>query len=114
MADRAGDASGGELLELDVEHQPGAARAVVRIEGDVDTASVGELNAVLERVIGAGATELHLDLDRVPFMDSTGLGALLAARTKLQGRGAVVIERASPAVRRTVEVAGLDAFFSPG
>lgn len=111
MDDRAGDRTGADLLDLDVEYEPGASRALVRVEGEVDTASVGELNAVLERVIGAGATDVRLDLDQVPFMDSTGLTALLSARTKLAGRGAVVIDRASPAVRRTVEIAGLDALF---
>jgi anti-anti-sigma factor len=44
-------------------------------------------------------------------MDSTGLTALITARTQLEGRGVVMIESASTAVRRTFEIAGLDVFF---
>jgi len=101
----------GEALAVDVEHEPGAAQALVRVAGEVDTASVGDLSAVLERVVAAGATELRLDLSAVPFMDSTGITALITARTQLEGRGRVVVDQASSAVRRTFEVAGLDVFF---
>jgi len=102
-----------DALTVAVDHEPGGAVATVRVEGDLDTASVGELDAVLERVVAAGATDLRLDLDAVPFMDSTGLSALISARTKLEGRGEVTIERASGSVRRTIEIAGLEVFLRP-
>lgn len=104
----------GDYLTVAVEHEPGTTRAVVRVEGEVDTASVGELTAALERVVADGATDLRIDLDAVPFMDSTGLTALITARTQLDGRGVVVVESASSAVRRTFRVAGLDVFFGTG
>jgi anti-sigma B factor antagonist len=100
-----------DLLTVDVEHEPGAAQAIVRVAGEVDTLSVGELAAALERVVAAGVTEVRLDLSAVPFMDSSGLTALITARTQLEGRGRVLVDQASSAVRRTFEVAGLDVFF---
>lgn len=106
-----GDA-GEQLLAVEVDHAPGTARAVVRVAGEVDTATAGELSAALEKVVADGATDLRLELGAVPFMDSTGLTALIAARTMLDGRGEVVVERASSTVRRTFEVAGLDAFLA--
>ena len=102
---------GDDGIAVAVDHQPGAAQALVRVEGEVDTASVGELTAALERVVASGALELRLDLAAVDFMDSTGLTALITARTLLEGRGRIVVESASSAVRRTFEVAGLDVVF---
>lgn len=98
-------------IDVAVDHEPGAQRAVVRVTGEVDTASVGELSAALEGLVANGATELHLDLGEVAFMDSTGLTALISARTLLEGKGTVVVESASSAVRRTFAVAGLDVVF---
>jgi anti-sigma B factor antagonist len=98
-------------LAVAVEHEAGEARAVVRVAGEVDLTTVGELTAVLERVVAAGATELRLDLAAVDFMDSTGLAALITTRTQLEGRGRLVVDGASATVRRTFEVAGLGVFF---
>jgi anti-sigma B factor antagonist len=104
-----GDDEGG--IAVAVEHVPGAEQARVRVEGEVDTASVGELAAALERVVASGATDLRLDLGDVAFIDSTGLTALITARTLLEGRGSITVESASSAVRRTFEIAGLDVVF---
>lgn len=100
-----------DLLAVAVDHAPGADLATLRVAGEVDTASVGELSAALERVVADGATDVRLDLAAVPFMDSTGLTALLVARRRLEGKGRIVVESASSAVRRTFEVAGLDVHF---
>jgi anti-anti-sigma factor len=99
-----------DALAVDVDHRPGSEVALLRLAGEVDTATVGDLEAVLERVVAAGATDLRLDLDAVPFMDSTGLTALITVRSKLGGQGRVTVERALAAVRRTFEVAGLTVF----
>lgn len=111
MTNAGSGAGDEERLIVDIDHELGASKAVLRVEGDVDTLSVGDLAAVLERVVAAGATHVHLDLSGVPFMDSTGLTALITTRTQLEGRGRVVVESASSAVRRTFDVAGLDVFF---
>ena len=100
-----------DVFAVDVQHETGATTALVRLEGELDTATVGELNAVLERVVANGATDLRIDMAAVPFMDSTGLTALILAQGRLEGRGMVTVESASSAVRRTFEVAGLDVVF---
>jgi anti-anti-sigma factor len=101
-----------ETLVIDVDHDAGAPTAVVRVAGEVDIATADDLVAALDRLLVAGATDLRLDLVEVPFMDSTGLTALIGATSKLQGRGTVVVTAASASVRRTIEVAGLDRFLT--
>ena len=100
-----------DAFAVDVQHELGATTALLRLEGELDTATAGELTAVLERVVANGATELRIDMAAVPFMDSTGLTALIIANGRLEGRGTVTVESASSAVRRTFEVAGLDVVF---
>lgn len=108
----AGTNGGAELLSIDVEHEAGRADARVRVHGEVDAMSVGELAAALERLVASGATDMAVDLSDVPFIDSTGINALITTNGQLVGRGRVVIEAASPPVRRTFTIAGLDAYFA--
>jgi anti-anti-sigma factor len=101
----------GDVLEVEVDRDDGSSTAVVRVHGDVDAASVGELRAALDQAIADGATDLRVDLTAVPFLDSTGLTALIEASTKLEGRGTVVVTAASAPVRRTIEMTGLGTYF---
>lgn len=98
-------------ISVQIEHTAGEAKALVRVEGDIDVASAGQLGSALEQVIAAGASDVRVDLAGVPFLDSTGLTVLLTARAQLEGRGTIVVDAASPAVRRTFEIAGLSEVF---
>lgn len=84
-------------------------RAVVRVDGEIDIATQGPLEAALGAAVDAGALELWVDLTDVGFMDSTGLNALLALRTRTRAlrRTLVVISPEGPA-RRTLQLAGLE------
>lgn len=106
-----GSAGDDPVLSVSVEHGAGEPTARIRVAGEVDVLSVGELTEALGQVVAAGATDVHLDLGGVSFLDSTGLTALLTARAQLEGRGSVTVDAASAAVRRTIEIAGLDRVF---
>jgi anti-sigma B factor antagonist len=95
------------LEEIRVGH-----RLVLALRGEVDLASVGVLHAAVQRVQTCGAAEVWIDLSRVPFIDSTGLSALLAVRRVLvPERSMVLICPEGPALR-VIRVAGLDRVFT--
>lgn len=93
-------------LELDSHVVAAQARVVVR--GDVDMASAPQLRRLLDELIDAGATEVVVDCRELDFLDSSGIGALVAARTRLGDGGALAIEHARPNVRKVLEVTGVD------
>jgi anti-sigma B factor antagonist len=78
------------------------------VQGELDIATAPELQAMLERL----RTHRHpvvLDLDGVTFMDSTGLTTLMDAWLEAERDGwAFSVRAASPAVRRVVELAGIE------
>lgn len=81
---------------------------VVEATGEVDLASSDELGNALREAVG-GSERVVLDLSGCPFLDSSGLRALIAARNGAETSGgsfAVVI--ADPNVLRVIEVASLD------
>lgn len=60
---------------------------VVEIEGDVDIATVGDLEAPVIRAIEQGRRPVILDLTECPFMDSSGIRLVLRANRLLQPDG---------------------------
>lgn len=86
-------------------------KVTVTVEGEVDASNCAELRDVLDRLAtGERAHEVHLDLGRLGFVDSSGLRVLLVAQLALQQRGGSLrIVAASRAVERLLDVTGLTA-----
>ncbi len=71
------------------------------LEGELDMASAPE---VLARLDGSGNGRLVLDLERLTFMDSSGLRALIDL-TRSRGEGTLVLRNMPPNVHRVFELA---------
>ncbi len=82
---------------------------VVVAQGELDILGAPRLAEVLPR---EGTTPITLDLAAVEFMDSTGLRALLEARTAAAAAGRpFALARPSPAVSRVLELVDLTSEF---
>ena len=94
------------LLTIDVSEH--GTPAVVTASGEVDLATVGQLSSVLADTIQAGAAELLVDLERVSYLDSTGLGALVGAHKRLAASGGRLVVRCTqPRLLRLFAITGL-------
>lgn len=97
-------------FRCDVHHEgPGRTRVIVT--GELDMASAAELKTVLQGAVSAeGAERVIVDLGGVGFLDSSGLGALVAASRTSREIG-VVLELANPSdpVHRTIVFSGLES-----
>jgi anti-anti-sigma factor len=84
---------------------------VVTLGGELDLYNANEVRTVLDEAITASATRIVVDLAEVEFVDSTALGVLLEARSRLGPDGLAV---AGPRleIRRALEVSGLDRHLS--
>lgn len=101
-------------LRLDAEHLP-SGETVLTAVGEIDIATAPDLREALESAAGratpgAGAV---LDLAGVIFMDSTGLGALNAARVQAEALGvAWRLAGLQPPVRRLLDLTGVGDLFA--
>ena len=64
-----------------VEQRNGA--VVVRLGGELDLYNAEEIRHALTDVIAGGAPRIVVDMSDVDFVDSTALGVLVEARSKL-------------------------------
>lgn len=96
---RSGDDPGGKIT--------------VEVLGPLEAATVGALRSVvLGTVEQYRPRELTVDLRRVPFMDSIGIGTLVAINNKAREVGGVmVVESPSPFVHRLLQITGLTDLF---
>lgn len=91
---------------------------VLQLTGDLDGKTYLELETKANEVIGAGASNLLLDLSGVGFMGSAGLRALhtVSNRIKTAGpngsAGKMMLLNPSDAVSRVLKTLGFDQYFS--
>jgi anti-sigma B factor antagonist len=72
-------------IDIDISDQNGY--KVVRPSGDLDVYTVGSLRDAIGAMIEGEAAKVVVDLDGVPFMDSSGLGALMGGVRRLREAG---------------------------
>ena len=80
---------------------------VVRLGGELDLYNAHVVRDALVGACANGPNRLVVDLSEVEFMDSTALGVLIEARSKL-GRDGLVLAAPQLETRRTLQVSGLD------
>jgi anti-sigma B factor antagonist len=103
-----------ELFHIDGQDDRG--RLVVSAYGELDFVSCGELEETLTRLIRAG-DEVVLDVAAVPFVDSTGIAALVtAARRAREAGSSFRVTNPQPQAMRMFELTGVAELLgvSPG
>lgn len=81
---------------------------VVTIHGEIDAHTADQVRSAVDAAISPG-TQLVVDLSRVTFMDSTGLGVFVTALKHLrENEGSLDLIITSPRVMKVFELTGLD------
>jgi anti-sigma B factor antagonist len=86
--------------------------AYLVVTGEVDLVWADELRETGEAALTPLAGTLRVDLSGVTFMDSTGLGALIAIQKKAEPSHVLILEKPTRSVRRVLEVTGLHEVFT--
>jgi anti-anti-sigma factor len=81
---------------------------VVQVTGELDVNTVGGLRVALDDLLVDGVPTIVVDLRPLAFMDSSGLGALVAAHRKARVlKCAVAVVAGGGIVTRLLETTGL-------
>ncbi|HZM37664.1 MAG TPA: STAS domain-containing protein [Acidimicrobiales bacterium] len=96
-----------EHANLEIVDRSGG-RATARLSGDLDIVTSDEVKRDLAQLIDDGHSVLALDLSGVGFVDSSGLGVLVAVHRHAESHGASFVVRAvPPQVQRLFEITRL-------
>ncbi|MEU6676376.1 STAS domain-containing protein [Streptomyces sp. NPDC046925] len=101
------------MTPLTITSRDAATGPVLEITGDLDYTTAPELRHDLDRLNLAAGQQLVLDLTGLAFCDSSGISALLAARSRAIELDATVALAAVPAnTARILRIVGLDQVFA--
>src|SRR5690349_11154304 len=99
-------------MELSVSTRDEGQFTVVEVGGEVDVYTAPRLREAVVSAIDAGNVKLVIDVDRVDFLDSTGVGVLVGALKKVRGEGGTLdIVCTQPRLLKIFDITGLDKVF---
>jgi anti-sigma B factor antagonist len=93
-----------------IERQDGY--VVVSLAGELDLYNANAVREALLECCAESPERLIVDLSGVKFIDSTALGVLIEARTRLANKKGFLLAAPGLETRRALEISGLDRHFS--
>ncbi|GAA4116941.1 STAS domain-containing protein [Nocardioides fonticola] len=101
------------MIEFDVSTDAQGIGIVVP-RGRLTMVSAPELRQILSDLVAQGTVRIVVDLAETTFMDSSGLGALIAGlKSARQGGGDLRIARPTEAVTAVLKLTNLDKVLRP-
>ena len=98
-----------EPCEFELRAEGTGATALVAVKGELDIATLPELEQVVRSLRSPDLERLVVDLREVAFLDSMSIEMLLRLHTELADAGAeLLVVRGPRAVHRVFELTGLD------
>jgi anti-sigma B factor antagonist len=84
---------------------------IVKLGGELDLYNAPQVRDALTEACADLPGRVVVDLSEVEFIDSTALGVLIEARTKLDNHRAFLLAAPGLETRRALEISGLDRHF---
>jgi anti-sigma B factor antagonist len=103
----------GAVMELQINTYVDADHTVLAVAGELDVYTAPALRTEIGDRLASGQNRLVIDLTDVEFVDSTGLGILVAGLTASRDAGgdlALVCSR--PSLLKLLKITGLDEVFA--
>ncbi len=94
-------------MELEIKTEGPSLK--VRVVGELDEATADQFRTSVDAALDNGqARDLYLELSRVTFIDSSGLGAIIGRYKRVQRMGGrTILVNPAPGPHRVLEMAGL-------
>jgi anti-sigma B factor antagonist len=99
-------------MELALDSRTEGPFEIIEVGGEVDVYTAPRLREAIVAAIDAGHTRLVIDVEKVEFLDSTGLGVLVGALKKVRADGGTLdIVCTQERILKIFDITGLDKVF---
>src|SRR5689334_6161538 len=107
----AGHGAGGRV-DLTLGHHARDGIEVIDVQGEIDMYTAPRLRELLIDLVSTGSCQLVVDLDKVGFLDSTGLGVLVGGLRRVRAHdGSLDLVCTQQRILRIFRVTGLTEVF---
>jgi anti-sigma B factor antagonist len=99
-------------MDLEISQESVGGLLVLRLEGELDTYNCGQLRSALVEHVEGGEDRIIVDMTRVAYIDSTGLGSLVGGLKRVSEHGGIMrIVCKNPQILKVFEITGLNKVF---
>jgi anti-sigma B factor antagonist len=100
-------------MELSLQTGTVADRTILQVSGEIDVYTAPRLRQRLVELVGDGVRHLVVDMERVEFLDSTGLGVLVGGLKRMGAHeGTFVLVCGQERILKIFRITGLDRIFT--
>jgi anti-sigma B factor antagonist len=99
-------------MDLEVETERRDDVTVLILRGEIDVYTAPRLRQTIVDLVDGGATRLVVDMEKVDFLDSTGLGVLVEGLKRVKNRdGNLSIVATQDKILKIFDITGLNKAF---
>jgi anti-sigma B factor antagonist len=100
------------VMDLEVDVQEQGRWSVVALRGEIDVYTAPRLRQALIDLVEGGKTNILVDMSKVDFLDSTGLGVLVGGLKRVKAQdGSLEIVATQDKILKIFEITGLSKVF---
>lgn len=97
---------------MEIKRRDAGDVTVIDLAGEIDLYNANELKSVLQEIMQQGKSRIVLNLENVPFIDSTGIGVLLTTVPVARKNGGdIKLSAVAPSVHKVFKITNLTKFF---
>lgn len=86
--------------------------SILAMNGQINLYNLPELKTQIQQELAKGIKSLVFDMENVGYIDSSGIGVLVASATSLKNAGGrLALSGLQNVIRKTFEITKLDHFF---
>jgi len=99
-------------MDLDLKVRKQGAHAVLEVAGEIDVYTAPKLREKLIELVNEGSYHLVVDLEKVDFLDSTGLGVLVGGLKRMRNHdGSLELVCTQDKILKIFRITGLTKVF---
>ena len=100
-------------MDLDVETGQVGDASVLTLRGEIDVYTAPRLRQAIIDLVDGGATNIVVDMEKVDFLDSTGLGVLVGGLKRVKVKeGSLSIVTTQDKILKIFDITGLNKAFA--
>jgi anti-sigma B factor antagonist len=100
-------------MDLDLESTRRGAASVLTLRGEIDVYTAPRLRQAIVDLVNGGATRVVVDMEKVDFLDSTGLGVLVEGLKRARSKESdLSIVATQDKILKIFDITGLNKAFN--
>ncbi|MDF2670726.1 MAG: anti-sigma factor antagonist [Paenibacillus sp.] len=99
------------IQKFNIDWQESQEEVILLLNGELDLSVAPEFRSALERIVNRADVILVLDLQRLKYIDSTGIGILVSVlKIRDEINAPFLVRNIPPAIRKLFDLTGISGF----